>query len=241
MLRGGRVALTVGHLRIGPGVTTLVGPNGSGKSTLLHLIAGLLEPISGVITVHGASPRAARRRVAYVLQSQHSPDHLPITAREVVALGRAPSTGPFRRLSSDDRAHIERSIERLEIGDLVDRHMSEMSGGQRQRVLIAQGLAQNADVLMLDEPVAGLDIASIATIRREIEAERANGRTILVATHDLGEAAASDRAVLLNGRVIAAGHPPDVLVPERLREAYEGRILDLGGTAVALDDGAHHH
>jgi len=217
-----------------------VGPNGSGKSTLLHVIAGLLDPAGGTIEVLGTSPAEARRRVAYVLQGQHAHHHLPVTAGEVVALGRAPSAGPFRRLSAADRAAVRTAMERVEVDTLANRHVSDMSGGQRQRVLIAQGLAQEADVLLLDEPVAGLDIASITAIRRVIDEERAAGRTIVVATHDLSEAAAADTAVLLAGRVIAAGRPDEVLTAANLRAAYAGRLVDVG-EALLLDDGAHHH
>jgi ABC-type Mn2+/Zn2+ transport system ATPase subunit len=238
--RGGCVALKADHLIIRTGTTCLVGPNGSGKSTLLHLIAGLITPTSGRIDRLGAPERADPSGLAYVLQSQHMSPHLPITAREIVSLGVAPSVGPFRRIGRAERLRIDDAMERLEISDLADRHVSDMSGGQRQRVLIAQGLAQGADMLLLDEPVAGLDIASIAAIRRVIDGERDAGRTVIVATHDLGEAAAADHAVLLDGCVIASGSPRDVLMPTNLREAYYGRMLDLDGIAVTLDDGAHH-
>jgi len=238
--RGGCVALKAEHLTIRTGTTCLVGPNGSGKSTLLHLIAGLITASSGTIERSGMPGRASRGGLAYVLQSQHMSPHLPVTAREIVSLGVAPSVGPFRRIGREERQRIDDAMDRLEISDLAHRHVSELSGGQRQRVLIAQGLAQGADMLLLDEPVAGLDIASIATIRRVVDDERDAGRTVIVATHDLGEAAAADHAVLLDGCVIASGAPREVLTPSNLREAYYGRILDLDGVAVALDDGAHH-
>lgn len=242
--RGGCVALRAERLTIRTGTTCLVGPNGSGKSTLLHLIAGLITPSAGSISFRETSAahatESADRGLAYVLQSQHMSPHLPVTAREIVTLGVAPSVGPFRRIGRAERQRIDDAMERLEITDLANRHVSDMSGGQRQRVLIAQGLAQGADILLLDEPVAGLDIVSIAAIRRVIEGEREAGRTVIVSTHDLSEAAAADHAVLLDGCVIASGSPLDVLTPTNLREAYYGRILDLDGVAVALDDGAHH-
>jgi ABC-type Mn2+/Zn2+ transport system ATPase subunit len=237
--RGTTTALRVDTLDIPAGVTTLVGPNGSGKSTLLHAIAGLL-PDREAIRIDGRSPTEARGSIAYVLQQQHVAAHLPVTAREVVALGRTPEVGPFRRLRRSDREAVADALARVDLADLADRHLTEMSGGQRQRVHIAQGLAQGAEYLLLDEPTAGLDIASIADIRRTIDAERRAGRTIIVATHDLEEAAESDFVVLVAGRVVASGRPDDVLTPEHLRTAYAGRVLDLGGRTIALDDSLHH-
>lgn len=237
--RGTTLALQVDALDIPPGVTTLVGPNGSGKSTLLHAIAGLL-PDRGAIRIDGRTPSEARASIAYVLQQQHVSAHLPVTAREVVALGRTPSVGPFRRLRRSDRDEISAALSRVGLDDLADRHLTEMSGGQRQRVHIAQGLAQGGDYLLLDEPTAGLDISSIADIRRTITAERDRGHSVIVATHDLEEAAESDFVVLVAGRVVASGHPADVLTPEHLRTAYAGRVLDLGDRTIALDDSLHH-
>ena len=237
--RGREVVLAVEQLDIGTGVTAIVGPNGSGKSTLLHAITGLLR-VSGTVDVLSRAPSDVRGRVAYVLQTQHASEHLLVTAREVVTLGRAPSRGPFRPLTATDRAAVDDAMARLEISDLAGRHLADMSGGQRQRVFVAQGLAQRGDILLLDEPVAGLDIASTQRIRQVIAEERTAGRTVVVATHDLGDAARADRAVLLDRRVIAAGSPADVLTPEHLRTAYGARVLDLGGGSLAVDDGAHH-
>jgi ABC-type Mn2+/Zn2+ transport system ATPase subunit len=237
--RGHQTAVSIETLDIGPGVTALVGPNGSGKSTLLHTITGLLRA-SGTIEVLGQRPAAARARVAYVLQSQHASEHLLVTAREVVALGRATGRGPFRPLSAADRAAVGAAMERVEIANLANHHLADMSGGQRQRVFVAQGLAQEADILLLDEPMAGLDLASIQGIRRVIAEERAGGRAIVIATHDLGDAAQADQAVLIDRRVIAAGPAADVLTPAHLRTAYGARVLDLGEGSIAVDDGVHH-
>lgn len=237
--RGTTTALRIDALTIPPGVIALVGPNGSGKSSLLHAIAGLL-PDGGAVTIDGEPAATRRTGIAYVLQTQHVAAQLPVTAREVVSLGRTPALGPVRRLRQADRALVDRALERMELTHLADRHLTEMSGGQRQRVFIAQGLVQDADILLLDEPVAGLDLASTARIMEAVADERAAGRTVIVATHDLEEAAESDCAVLLAGRVVAAGRPSTVLTPAHLREAYAGRVLDLDGHAIALDDGAHH-
>ena len=108
-------------------------------------------------------------------------------------------------------------------------------------MFVAQGLAQEADVLLLDEPVAGLDLPSAERIREVVADERAAGRTVVIATHDLDEAARADHAVLLAGRVVAAGPPGEVLTADNLRVAYGGHLLDLGGGVVVLDDGAHGH
>jgi ABC-type Mn2+/Zn2+ transport system ATPase subunit len=239
--RGGRVVIDRADFSLPRGVTSLVGPNGSGKSTLLHAIAGLLEPASGTVKVDGQPPADVRRRIAYVLQAQHAPAHLPVTVREVVALGRAPVRGAVGRLRREDRAAVDDAIARVELGRLATRHLSELSGGERQRAFVAQGLAQQGDVVLLDEPTAGLDVASTEQIRTVLEQERAAGHTIVVATHDLGDAAHSDHVVLLAGRVIAAGPPAMALAPTHLREAYQGRLVDVGGDLLLVDDDAQHH
>jgi ABC-type Mn2+/Zn2+ transport system ATPase subunit len=239
--RSSRTVVDAADLDIGRGITSFVGANGSGKSTLLHAIAGLLEPAAGTLRVFGAPPADVRRRVAYVLQAQHAPAHLPVTVREVVELGRAPARGAVRRLRAEDRAAVREAIDRLELGRLAGRHLSELSGGERQRTFVAQGLAQGADLLLLDEPTAGLDVASTERIRRVLDDERSAGRAVIVATHDLEDAAASDHVVLLAGRVVASGPPSEALSRAHLQEAYRGRLLDLTGDAVLVDDDDHHH
>jgi ABC-type Mn2+/Zn2+ transport system ATPase subunit len=231
--RGRRRVLDVGSLSLRPGVTALVGPNGSGKSTLLHAVAGLIEPARGSVSVAGG--------VSYVLQATAVSATLPVTVRETVSLARAASLGPFRPLRSADRAAVTNAMRRLDVDSLANRHLAELSGGQRQRVFVAQGIAQGADVLLLDEPVAGLDLPSAERIREVVADERAAGRTVVIATHDLDEAARADHAVLLAGRVVADGHPDAVLTADNLRVAYGGHLLDLGDGIVALDDGAHGH
>ena len=239
--RRGRPVVDAGDLRLDAGVTSLVGPNGSGKSTLLHAIAGLLDPSSGFVRVFGAPPSEVRARIAYVLQAQQTPASLPVTAREVVALGRAPRRGFVGRLGRADRAAIDEAIERLELGPLAGRHVSDLSGGERQRAFVAQGLAQQAELLLLDEPTAGLDVASTTQIRGVLAAERAAGRSVIVATHDLEDAARSDQVVLVAGRVVSSGPPSTALTREHLQAAYRGRLLDIGGDVVLVDDDAHHH
>jgi ABC-type Mn2+/Zn2+ transport system ATPase subunit len=239
--RGSRVVVDGADLDVPTGVTSLVGPNGSGKSTLLHAIAGLLEPTSGTVTVLGHRPSDVRRRIGYVLQAQHAPAHLPVTVREVVSLGRAPVRGPIRRLRAEDRDAVTDAIDRVDLGRLAGRHLSELSGGERQRAFVAQGLAQQADVLLLDEPTAGLDVTSTDQIRAVLLAERQAGHSVIVATHDLEDAAGSDHVVLLAGRLVAAGGPSETLSRANLQAAYRGRVLDVAGDLLLVDDDAHHH
>jgi manganese transport system ATP-binding protein len=201
-------------------VTAVIGPNGSGKSTLLHALTGLLAPRSGDLTVLGTSPDRARKRMAYVLQSISVPPGTPLTVREVVAMGRYSTTGPFRRLTHADRARVDRAMTDLGITDLARAHVADLSGGQRQRVFVAQGLAQDHDVLVLDEPLTGLDLVSAEAIDRIIHAETDRGCSVVHSTHDLDEARAADYVLLLGQRTVRHGLPEDVLTPALLQEAY---------------------
>lgn len=218
-------------------VTALIGPNGSGKSTLLNAIAGLLHPRSGHLEVLA---RAHRGGVAYVLQATDVNEHLPLTVQEAVTMGRYATAGLVRRLGSTDRAAVDTAMAALDIRDLVRRSLHELSGGQQQRAFVAQGLAQGADVLLLDEPITGIDIVSRQHIVDAIDAERAAHRTVVVSTHDLGDASAADHVLLLAGRVVASGSPDEVLTDEHLAEAYGGHLLRLGGRTVIIDDHPHH-
>jgi ABC-type Mn2+/Zn2+ transport system ATPase subunit len=238
--RGRTTVLTIGSLTIPRGVTAVVGPNGSGKSTLLHAVASLLPVGEGTVTIAGQAAADRRRDIAYVLQTQHAAEHLLVTAGEVVGLSRAATLGAFRPMRRRDRTAVATAMERLDLRGLARRHLSEMSGGQRQRVFVAQGLAQDAEVLLLDEPMAGLDIVAADRIRSVIEEERAAGRFVFVATHNLDDARHADFVVLLNGSVVAAGPPEEALRPECLRAAYGARVLELDGGVVAVDDGIHH-
>lgn len=217
-------------------VTALIGPNGAGKSTLLNAMAGLLDPRAGRLDLH--HPR--RGGVALVLQSTRVNEHLPLTVRETVTMGRYATLGPFRRLRPADRAAIDDALEALAITDLASRPLHELSGGQRQRAFVAQGLAQGADVLLLDEPITGLDLLSRQHILDAIAAERSAGHAVVVSTHDLGDAAAADHLLLLAGRVVASGPPSEVLTPEHLAEAYGGHLLRVGDNTLILDDHPHH-
>ncbi|HET6832924.1 MAG TPA: zinc ABC transporter ATP-binding protein AztA [Acidimicrobiales bacterium] len=235
---GHHLALTASSFAIPPGTSVaLIGPNGSGKSTLLRAIAGLLPPRSGRLDV---PPRRTPSAVALVLQTTDVDRSLPITVRETVTMARYAIRGPVRRLDRTDRAAVDRALERLAITDLARRQLHELSGGQRQRVLVAQGLAQEADLLLLDEPVTALDVVSRRLILEAVAAERDAGRTVLLSTHDLGDARQAELVMLLANRLVACGPPDGVLTDRTLAAAYGGRVLLLPEGAVVIDD-PHHH
>lgn len=206
-------------------VTAIIGPNGSGKSTVLNVLAGLIEPDSGHIEVLGEPPTQARRHVAYVLQSVIVPVGTPITVAETVGMGRYPNLGLWRRRSSTDRERVDAAMDRLAIRDLARRHLTELSGGQRQRVYVAQAIAQSHDVLLLDEPLTGLDLISARTIDAIIHSERDRGCSVVLTTHDLDEARAADHVLLMSGRVVASGPPEQVLTRENFEIAYGLGVL----------------
>lgn len=246
LAHGSRVALAEASFAIPQGRrTALIGPNGSGKSTLLHAVAGLHRPRSGRIQVLGeVAPR--RRTVAYVLQSLHTNEQLPVSVREVVTMGRYGVRGAFGPLRRADRAAVALAMERLDVTRFAKRPLGELSGGERQRVLVAQALAQQAPVLLLDEPVTGLDVVSQERIEQVIDEEVRSGCTVVVSTHSLAEAAEADHLLLLAGRVVAEGIPDEVLTEPHLRAAYGAMVIEVategdGGSVVMVDDGAHHH
>ena len=211
----------------------VIGPNGSGKSTLLKVIAGVVEPTSGSVDTHGAD-------TAIVLQSTDVDQSVPITVRDTVAIARYPRVGLLRRLGSADRDAIRSALERLDVTDLAGRQIHHLSGGQRQRVFVAQGLAQDAPVLLLDEPLTGLDVVSRTVIAHVLDAEHAAGRTIVTSTHNFADAEQADLVLLLATRFVAFGTPEEVFTEEHLRTAFGGRFARVGETLV-VDDPHHHH
>ena len=219
-----------------PGLSVIIGPNGSGKSSVLAAIAGLHDPSLGEIEVLGRTPGETRARVAFVPQSTKVNEALPVTVREVVTMGRYASLGMTGRFRPQDRQAVESAIDRLDLGDLVDRHIGELSGGQRQRVFVAQGLVQDRDLLLMDEPTMALDLVSSQMIRDVVSDEVAEQRPVVMTTHDMSEAMLADHVLLLSNRVVAEGLPDSVLTPENIAVAYH---LELGEGRLHLDDAAH--
>ena len=210
----------------------LVGSNGSGKSTVLGLLAGLITPSDGVVT------RRAGLRVAFVAQQHSHHRWMPLSVFEVIAMGRFGRRGLLRPLRRSDRQAIVAAAERLEVADLLRRSIGELSGGQRQRVLVARAVVDAPDLILLDEPITGLDLASQIVITRMMAAERDRGATVVFSTHHLDEARQADRVILLAGALVADGSPEQVLTPELLTAAFGGRLISVDG-AVVVDEHGH--
>ena len=211
----------------------IIGPNGSGKSTLLGVLAGTIDAVSGTAAVSGRPP-------ALVLQSTDVDRSLPITVRDTVSLARYPSLGLLGRFRAEDKAAVDTALERLDVADLADRQLHELSGGQRQRVLVAQGVAQETGVLLLDEPITGLDMTSRSIILDLIDEETANGRTVVMTTHNLEEARRCGYVLILNSSAIAFGTPDEAMTADNLRRAFGGKFIQVGDEFI-LDDPHHHH
>jgi iron complex transport system ATP-binding protein len=211
------------------GWTILIGPNGAGKSTLLRAVAGLVEH-GGTITVAGRdlralAPRPRARLLASVPQSPLLPPDM--TVAEYVLLGRTPHVGMLGRIGAADREAAAAASERLDLGSLADRRLTELSGGERQRAVLARAVAQDAPVLLLDEPTTALDVGrqqEVLELVGELRAER--GLTVLGAMHDLTLAGQyADRLALLDhGRLVAHGRPAEVLTEQRIERHYRARV-----------------
>jgi iron complex transport system ATP-binding protein len=221
----GRPVLAHVDLALAPGeLLVLAGRNGAGKTTLLRTAAGLVAPGAGRVEVGGRplaslSRRELARRIAYVSQETAVP--FPFTAGQLVLLGRTPWLGLLAFESKADVAAAEQALERLGLGALTDRSVLELSGGERQLVQLARALAQEAQVLLLDEPTAHLDLAHRALVLGCLRDLAREGRAVLAVSHDLAAAGSANRVALLaEGRILAAGAPAEVIRPDLLRAAF---------------------
>jgi manganese transport system ATP-binding protein len=226
---GASPALDGAFLEVTTGeITGLIGVNGAGKSTILKALMGILAPSSGTLQILGLPPERARRTglVGYVPQAEDIDEDFPLSVRDVVGMGRYGRLGTTRRLGRADRAAVDDALGQVELADLADRRIGRLSGGQRRRVFVARGLAQDAQVLLLDEPFSGVDKRSEALIVRVLRGLTARGGAVLVSTHDLAALPAlADRAVLLHHRVLASGTPAEVLTADNLALAFGGEDL----------------
>ena len=234
----GREVLRGIDLRAGAGeLVALVGPNGAGKSTLLRVLAGLVRPTSGAVTVNGIDltslDRAAvARHIAVVPQVFET--LFPFTVREVVALGRTSRMGALGLLGGGDALAVRRALEELDSLELADRRIDRISGGERQRAVLAMALAQEAEVLLLDEPTAHLDPAhQRAALEHIARLARERGLAVVAVLHDLNLASAlASRVVVLDhGVVVRDGDPRDVITAALVREVFGA------GLTVIVHDG----
>lgn len=229
---GTTIALAPSTFVVSPGTSiALVGANGSGKTTLLSMLAGLVDPDDGEVAVTGT--------VALVTQHRRHHDWMPLTVDEVLRMGRYKDRGLVGRLRAFDRDLVDAAARRLEVDHLRRRSFSELSGGQQQRVLVAQALAADPAILLLDEPITGLDLPSQLRILEVIDACVAEGRVVVFSTHHLAEARRAQRVMLMAGCILADGPPGEVLVPALLAEAFGGRLVRDDGTTVVVDEHGH--
>ena len=233
------------ELSIPPGrLVGVIGPNGSGKSTLLRAILGLVPSRRGSVTLDGVPIERERRRVAYVPQRELVDWSFPISAAQVVMMGRYPRIGPVRGPAAIDRGAVTVALDRVGMAHLGDRQIGALSGGQQQRVFLARALVQEASVLLLDEPMTGVDRGTEEAITALMRELRDGGATVLHATHDLeGAADVSDLLCFVNGGIVAFGTPDATFTPETLHATFGGElmIMDAGDHAHVHGGGHHAH
>jgi manganese/iron transport system ATP-binding protein/manganese/zinc/iron transport system ATP- binding protein len=211
----------------------VLGPNGGGKTTLFRALLGELPAVAGTFAVRGA--------LAYVPQTERSRLDFPVTALDVALMGAYARTPWYRRVAAADRELARGALARVGLADRARERFGALSGGQRQRVLIARALVQDAGVLLLDEPFAGVDRANEAAIMTILDELRADGRTLLIATHDIEQARRWDRVLCLRGRQVAYGVPERTLTTAVLEATYGAEIVVLEGGARAIAVGHHAH
>ncbi len=244
VVRGGVLVLDEVSFDAGPNsLMGVVGPNGAGKSTLFNVIVSLLPPTEGRVLVHGQPIAEARQLVAYVPQHERVNWRLPMSALDVTLLGRTRRVGWFRRPGRADREAAEEALRQVQMWDRRDSLVGELSGGQRQRVFVARALAQGADVLLLDEALSGVDVASQEALLSLLVELRDQGRTIIMSSHDISHMARHcDQCLCLNCHVCACGPPAEVLTEETMLELYgHFSVLPAHGHGRSLSEHGHAH
>jgi len=234
------------HLHVGERVA-VVGPNGAGKSTLFKVVAGVLPPTSGSVRVYGSGP-GGHVCIAYLPQRSVVDWRFPVSVADVVMMGRIAKLGFLGYPKKRDWDFVHAALETVSMLDLAKRQIGELSGGQQQRMFIARALAQEAELMLMDEPLTGLDTPSQEGLLALLVKLQKESVTVMVATHDLEQAAQHfDRIMLLNHRVLAFGEAQQVLQPEKLLQAYGAkvRVVDGQPNLAALDEpcceGEHEH
>jgi ABC-type Mn2+/Zn2+ transport system ATPase subunit len=225
------------HLHAGENVA-VVGPNGAGKSTLFKVVAGVLPPGSGEVNVFGSRP-PAHVCIAYIPQRSQVDWNFPVTVADVVMMGRSAKLGPLVWPKKSDWRQVSQALETVGLADLAARRIVQLSGGQQQRMFIARALAQEAELMLMDEPFTGLDAPSQEGILSLLGDLKGRNVTVMVATHDLQQAAQHfDRVMLLNRRLIGFGAAAEVLHAQNLARAYSGRLRLVNGESI-LTEGGH--
>ena len=239
--RNGTTAMTDASFSVPRGsIAALVGVNGSGKSTLFKAIMGFVAPARGRVEILGFDGREALKRnlVAYVPQAEEVDWNFPVLVEDVVMMGRYGHMGPLRRPKAQDRAMVDAALERVGMSDYRKRQIGELSGGQRKRVFLARALAQEGQVILLDEPFTGVDVKTEDAIIALLRDLRDEGRVILVSTHNLGSVPEfCDRTVLVRGTVLAHGPTQDVFTRANLEMTFGGvlRHFVLAGQGLHED------
>ncbi len=216
----------------------IIGPNGAGKSTLFNVISGVLKPTKGKVTIYGSAPDQPAC-IAYVPQRSQVDWQFPANVADVVMMGRAGRIGLFRRAKGQDWDQVYEALDLVGVTDLAKRQIGALSGGQQQRVFIARALAQEADLLLMDEPLAGLDIRSQEAIFAVLETLRQRRVTVLISTHHINLAAEHfDQLMLLKQRLIGFGQPETVFKPELLSLTYGGQmhLFETPNGAVLINE-----
>ena len=222
-------------------VIGIIGPNGGGKSTLLKAILGMAPIVSGSVKLFGRDARAMRSRIAYVPQREVIDWDFPVSVDDVVLMGRYPRSGWLRRTTRRDREVAHQMLDRVGMLPLRDDQIGQLSGGQQQRAFIARALAQEADVLLLDEPMTGIDAGTQEVILQVIEEQRVAGKIVLLATHDLVSAScACDCLCCVNERMISYGPLDETYTSENLARTYGGPVIMLGRTEEPEVPHTHH-
>jgi len=223
------------HLHAGERIA-VVGPNGAGKSTLFKVVSGVLQPGAGEVTIFGSRP-GKHVCIAYIPQRSQVDWNFPVSVADVVMMGRSAKLGMLNWPHKKDWEYVRRALEIVELSDLAERQIGQLSGGQQQRMFIARALAQEAELMLMDEPLSGLDTPSQEGLLNLLDALQDQSVTVMVATHDLDQAARHfDRIMLLNRRIITFDVPQNVLHTDHLLQAYGGRLkIDSGGTMLVDD------
>lgn len=223
----------------------IIGPNGSGKSTLMKSMLGFIKPDVGAVEIFGTDVAQVKGRVAYVPQRGSVDWDFPITVREVAAMGRYSYRRWWRDLKREDFRLADEALEKVRMSDFKNRQIGQLSGGQQQRVFMARALAQDADILLLDEPFAGVDAATERAILDVLQETKDAGKTVVVVHHDLGTAAEYfNLIILLKQRLFGFGTPRQVLNQKLLSDVYEGNLkvfaelAKQSGDSLSEDDDA---